>query len=82
LRKLIKILGILFSLATVVIAISFFIDKGFNNQLKLSWMLVTMCAALIFNGVASYLTKKDKQGPLSVGVGIIILIFVIIKFRF
>lgn len=45
-------------------------------------MMVTMCGSLIFNGGASYLPKKYKKGLLSVGVGIINLIFVIIKYPF
>lgn len=81
-RKLTKILGILFSVLTVVIAVSFFIDEGYKDQSRLSWMMVTMCGSLIFNGGASFLPKKDKKGLLSVGVGIIILIFVIIKYPF
>lgn len=57
-RKLIKSLGILFSIVTVGIAVSFFIDDGYKDQSRLAWMMVTMCGSLIFNGGASYLTTK------------------------
>jgi hypothetical protein len=51
-------LGILFSIATVIIAISFFIDEGYKDQSRLSWMMVTMCGSMIFNGSASYLKNR------------------------
>jgi O-antigen/teichoic acid export membrane protein len=61
LRKLLKILGILFSIATVVFAISIFIEDGYKDQSRLAWMMVTLCGSLIFNGGTAYLTKKDKK---------------------
>ncbi|WP_282942337.1 hypothetical protein [Paenibacillus sp. RC67] len=78
-NKIIKILGVIFSIVTVAIAVSFFLFKDPLNQTKLSWLMVSMCGSLIFNGGTSYFAKKDKQGLLSVGVGIIILIFVVFK---
>lgn len=81
LKKVIKILGILFSLITVILAISIFIDKGFQ-QIKLSWMAVAMCCSLIFNGGASYLIKNDLRGLLSLGFGVLTLSFVILTFTF
>ena len=81
-RKLTRTLGVLFSVITIAIAVSFLIDNNKLDQTRMSWMMIAMCGSLAFNGWSSYLNKKDRQGLLSVAVGIIILFFVLIKYPF
>lgn len=40
----------------------------------MSWTIMGMCGALIFNGGASYFKTKDKMAALSSMIGIILLI--------
>lgn len=63
--------GILFSAATIILAITFF---GNRDQVIMSWTIMGMCGALIFNGGASYFKTKDKMAALSSMIGIILLI--------
>ncbi|OXM84934.1 hypothetical protein [Paenibacillus rigui] len=80
--KLSKILGIIASVVTIAIAVSYFMDKPSMDQTRLSCLMLAMCGSLIFNGGASYLTKKDRQGLLSVAVGIVIVVFVLLQYPF
>ncbi|WP_438494922.1 hypothetical protein [Paenibacillus sp. IHBB 3054] len=72
-------LGILFSAATIILAITFFGDK---DQVIMSWTILGMCGALIFNGGASYFKTKDKMAALSSIIGILLLIVSLTQFPF
>ncbi|MFF2909929.1 hypothetical protein [Paenibacillus sp. NPDC057934] len=78
-----RILGILFSLATIALILPLLInDYNPADQAMRTWSMVTMCGAVIFNGAHFYRRRKDKRGLISVIVGIIILLVVVLKFPF
>lgn len=77
--KALRLFGILLSAATIILAIIFFRDQ---DQVSMSWTMMGMCGALIFNGGATYFKTKDKMAALSSIVGIVLLIFSLTKFPF
>ncbi|WP_339247346.1 hypothetical protein [Paenibacillus sp. FSL F4-0243] len=77
--KALRLFGILFSAATIILAILFFRDQ---DQAIMSWTMMGMCGALIFNGGATYFKTKDKMAALSSIVGMVLLIFSFTKFPF
>ncbi|OAB25883.1 hypothetical protein PMSD_26855 [Paenibacillus macquariensis subsp. defensor] len=82
--KIIRILGIMFSLFAVAIAIYSLVavvDLPRNSIIS-SWMMVGLCFSLIFNGVSSYFPQKKRAGLFMSGVGVTILIIVLVKFPF
>lgn len=82
LRKLTKILGNLFGVATIAIIIYLLIYKPLDAQVKNSWLMVTFCGSMIFSVLASYLTNKDKRALRAVVILMIILIVVLVIFPF
>ncbi|MFF2016463.1 hypothetical protein [Paenibacillus sp. NPDC058177] len=82
-KYLLRILGILFSLATIALALYLSInDYNPADQAMRTWSMVTMCGAVIFNGAHFYTRRKDNRGLISLIVGIIILLVVVFKFPF
>jgi len=79
LLKALRLFGILFSAATIILAIIFF--RG-QDQVIMSWTMMGMCGALIFNGGATYFKTKDKMAALSSIVGMVLLIFSLTQFPF
>lgn len=77
--KVLRVCGILFSAATIILGITFF--RG-QDQVIISWTMLGMCGALIFNGAALYLKTKDKMAVLSSIVGIVLLIVSLTQFPF
>ncbi|OME18371.1 hypothetical protein BSK47_17260 [Paenibacillus odorifer] len=53
-----------------------------QDQVIVSWTMLGMCGALIFNGAALYLKTKDKMAVLSSIVGIVLLIVSLTQFPF
>ncbi|MNH98517.1 hypothetical protein D3C73_512390 [compost metagenome] len=81
--KIAKILGILFSVITVALAVSYFFFKDFSqNEVLFSWLMLAMCGSLICNGTASYINKKDKLGVVSIVSGLIIVIYIVATYPF
>ncbi|GGF72695.1 hypothetical protein GCM10010912_17370 [Paenibacillus albidus] len=78
--KVLRAIGILLSAATIILAISFFF--GEKDQVVMSWTMLGMCGALIFNGGASYFKTKDKMAALSSVIGILLLIVSLTQFPF
>jgi hypothetical protein len=79
LLKVLRLFGILFSAATIILAITFF--RG-EDQVILSWTMMGMCGAMIFNGGATYFKTKDKMAALSLLIGIFLLIFLLTQILF
>ncbi|WP_342438820.1 hypothetical protein NSS79_07225 [Paenibacillus sp. FSL L8-0436] len=77
--KVLRVIGILFSAATIILAITFF---GNRDQGIMSWTIMGMCGSLIFNGGASYFKTKDKMAAVSSIIGIILLIVSLTQFSF
>ncbi|WP_173191665.1 hypothetical protein [Paenibacillus alginolyticus] len=82
--RIIRILGIMFSL--IVVAIAIYSSVGVvdlpTKSIISSWMMVGLCFSLIFNGISSYLPQKNKAGLLMSGSSVAILILVLMKFSF
>lgn len=73
-RNALRLLGILCSISTIILAITILWGEDQSRELRLSWAMIGMSGALLFNGGATYLKTKDKMGALSSVVGIVILI--------
>ncbi len=85
-RIAIKTIGVLFSLAAVALAIPILINKGdlgSETQVRMSWMMLALSGSLLFNGLATYLKNKNRQGIYSVGIALVLLVVVlVIRFPF
>lgn len=84
--RTIRVLGIIFALMTVALAVySFFNHENESVTLFLhysTWSMITMCLSLIFNGTHFYLYKNSKDSKIQIIVGSIILIVVLITALF
>ncbi|GGF78889.1 hypothetical protein GCM10010912_24930 [Paenibacillus albidus] len=73
-QNVLRLVGILFSVSTLILAITFLWGEDQSRVVRLSWAMLGMSGALIFNGGATYLNTKDKMGALSSVVGFILMI--------
>ncbi|MDF9759595.1 hypothetical protein OKW24_001368 [Peribacillus simplex] len=80
--RTLRIIGILFAIVTVILAIySFFVSEAIALRLNLSsWVMVSMCLSLIFNGFYFHLEKNKKGSLTLIVMGFSILALVLIDF--
>ncbi|BCG58874.1 hypothetical protein PUR_22990 [Paenibacillus sp. URB8-2] len=84
-RLAIKTIGVLFSLTAIALAIQVWInegDLGSETEARMSWMLLALCGSVFFNGLASYLKNKNRQGVYSVVIALILLAVVLKTYLF
>ncbi|AHV98026.1 hypothetical protein PSAB_15595 [Paenibacillus sabinae T27] len=76
-KKVIRIIGIMFSVLTVVSCL-FFIRN--DSDTMRFWLMAASSGTLIFNGWANYLDNMVKRNRLSIGTGVFILILALVQY--
>lgn len=81
--KMLKVLGIAFSIITILIAVYSLIvnEPGKDMSAISSWVCMSMSAMFLFRGAYYYLSKKDWSGPVFMAMGMFGLVFALFILR-